>query len=156
MKRLHSLQLQKFPQLKHVSISPKSSRCSVVEITTQKLVNCTIGTFTKNNKLSNIKTLSIKKQKTITAPTMEQTFKIIDDIFEFDPKQLKQIFNKFVENVDINIDQLECCNLVRKQIQLARICQHRLDELLLQTTALSNTINILCSTQISMIQALIE
>ncbi|CAL6003418.1 Hypothetical_protein [Hexamita inflata] len=146
--------MQKFPQLKHLSISPKSSRCS--EITTQKLANCTIDTFKKNNKFSNIKPLNVKDINTIVAPTMEQAFKIIDEVFEYDPKQLKQIFYKFVVNVDIDIDLLECSNLIRKSIQSARISSHRLEELLIQTTALSNTINLLCSKQIVMIQALIE
>ncbi|CAL6080664.1 Hypothetical_protein [Hexamita inflata] len=146
--------MQKFPLLKHLTISPKSACCS--ELTTPKLANCTVDMLKRNFKLSDIKPLNIKDKDTISAPTLEQASQIIDETFEYDPKQLKQIFNKFVVNVDIDIDLLECSNLIRKSIQSARISSHRLDELLLQITAQSNTMDILCSKQIAMMQTYIE
>ncbi|CAL6080628.1 Hypothetical_protein [Hexamita inflata] len=153
MKKLQSLQLQKFPLLNHLSITHKSARYG--EFITPKLVNCTVDAF-KNCKISNIKPLNIKENDTLSPPRLEQACETIDEIFEFDPNQLQNIFNKFLVNVDVNQDLLDCSNLIRKSIQQVKIFSHRLDELFLLTTTQSNTMDLLSNKQISMKQIYIE
>ncbi|CAL6080592.1 Hypothetical_protein [Hexamita inflata] len=155
MKRFSSyMQIQKFSKLNPLSIAPK--QVSRSELTTPKLATCTIE-ICRNFNITEIKPLNITENvKLSPAPTLQQVSNIIDETFEFDPNQLKQIFNKFIVNVDIDVNLLECANLIRKSIKSVKINSQRLDELALQITSQFNSIDLLCSKQIAMIQTKIE
>ncbi|CAL6003448.1 Hypothetical_protein [Hexamita inflata] len=156
MKRLSSyVQIKKFSKLNPLSITPK--QVSRSELTTPKLATCTNEIYKKNFDISDIKPLNIKeKDKPSPAPTLQQVSNIIDETFEFDPNQLQQIFKKFIVNVDVDIDMLECANQIRQSIQSIKINSQRLDELALQITSQFNTMDLLCCQQIAMIQTKIE
>ncbi|CAL6003450.1 Hypothetical_protein [Hexamita inflata] len=151
MKRLSSYaQIKKLPSLNHLLIASK--QVSQSELITPKLAHCITETCRKNFNISNIKLLNIKEKDTLSAPTLQQVSNIIDETFEFDPKQLQKMFQKFIVNVDVDIDLLECANLIRKSIKSVAINLQRLDELQLQITAQSNSMQLLCSKQMNMIQ----
>ncbi|CAL6003342.1 Hypothetical_protein [Hexamita inflata] len=147
MKRSYTLMRKsmKLIQPNRVSISPKQVTFS--KLVAPKLATCTIENCIKplNNK---------GKDTSSPAPTLQQISNIVNDTFEYNPNKLKQIFYKFIVNVDIDIDLLECSNLIRNSIQSAKINSQRLDELFLQITAQSNSMDLLCSNQMSMIQNL--
>ncbi|CAL6003420.1 Hypothetical_protein [Hexamita inflata] len=146
------MQIKKISLQNQLSITPKSSRYQ--EYITPKLANCTVDMFKKNQKISIIKPLNIKENDTLSAPLLQLTCEMkhnSDETFELNQNQLKQIFNKFITNIDVNIELLEFSNLIRKSIKQVKYFSHRLDELQLLTTTQSNTMDLLCCKQISMI-----
>ncbi|CAL6003382.1 Hypothetical_protein [Hexamita inflata] len=139
----------KFIQPNRELITPKQVTFS--KLATPKLISCTTEIY-KNN--YNIKPLNIKeKDESSPSPTFQQVSNIMNDSYEYNSDKLQQIFNKFIVNVD-NFDQLQCSNQIRSSIQFARINSQRLDELQLQITEQANSMDLLCSKQMSMIQNL--
>ncbi|CAL6025436.1 Hypothetical_protein [Hexamita inflata] len=141
--------MKKFPSLNHIQITTK--QVSYSDLITPKLAHCSTET-NKNFNIFNIKPLNIKEKETLSVPTLQQVSNIIDETFEFDSNDLKQIFNQFIVNIDVDINLLECANQIRKSIKSIKINSQRLDELLLQVNAQSNSMHLLCSKQMSMIQ----